>query len=222
MSTSSPPLAQALHSLGHPPLIYTSCYCEENCYKLVERLRSLHVDLRSVHVVFISNPHERAILWRQKSSTWGLNGQVIWDYHVIVVVKSPELPHALVLDFDTTLPLLCPFPTYAREALYPNGYQAWIRDLGARLYRVVSGDAFLEHFASDRSHMIAADGTYNSPPPSYPPIKTKDSTMNLDSYRKMSLAEPSADRSDSKFGTLFTEQQFCNYFLGDGSGSSGE
>ena len=42
-----------------------------------------------------------------------------------------------------------------------------------RLFRVIPAQEYLDVFASDRSHMLKEDRiTYNSPPPTYPPICT--------------------------------------------------
>lgn len=39
------------------------------------------------------------------------------------------------------------------------------------MFRVIPAQEYLDVFASDRSHMLKEDKiTYNSPPPSYPPI----------------------------------------------------
>ncbi|PNH06899.1 Protein N-terminal glutamine amidohydrolase [Tetrabaena socialis] len=55
-----------------------------------------------------------------------------------------------------------------------------------RRYRVVPAAAYLRHFASDRSHMRRPDGSWNAPPPAYPPLVAVDgATNNLDCYRDM-------------------------------------
>ncbi len=39
-------------------LAYTYCYCEENIWKLCDRLRELHHDLSEFSVVFVSNGND--------------------------------------------------------------------------------------------------------------------------------------------------------------------
>jgi hypothetical protein len=53
-----------------------------------------------------------------------------------------------------------------------------------RRYRIVAAGAFLQRFASDRSHMRRPDGSWMSPPPRYPCIVAHDGcTNNLHCYR---------------------------------------
>lgn len=82
-----------------------------------------------------------------------------------------------------------------------------------RLFRVIPAVQFIEHFASDRSHMIDEEQTqlahangapedtvvYNHTVPSWDAIRgpLADSAMNLDSYISM---EPS---DESKYGTVY-------------------
>ena len=42
-----------------------------------------------------------------------------------------------------------------------------------RRYRVISSEQFLEHFASNRSHMRTEDGLWHANPPCYPCIRSK-------------------------------------------------
>ena len=39
-----------------------------------------------------------------------------------------------------------------------------------RRYRIVSGKQYVKHFASDRSHMLCKDGSWQAEPPIYPCI----------------------------------------------------
>jgi len=40
------------------------------------------------------------------------------------------------------------------------------------MFRIVSSDVYLSTFASNRSHMLNADGSWLQPPPTYPCIST--------------------------------------------------
>ena len=42
-----------------------------------------------------------------------------------------------------------------------------------RMFRVIPANVFLDTFASDRSHMLDAEGKWLKPPPSYPCIQTE-------------------------------------------------
>lgn len=46
------------------------------------------------------------------------------------------------------------------------------------MFRVIPAEEFLQTFASDRSHMLTPEGHWMSPPPTYPPIKTKGIDTN--------------------------------------------
>ncbi|KAH9926113.1 N-terminal glutamine amidase-domain-containing protein [Fomitopsis serialis] len=211
-----------------PPLphdsIYTSCYCEENVYLLAKAFASKAEEDADwpwqVSVVFISNHGKTVALWNQKAR----EGVVVWDYHVILVLRSRDhmqsseqdpthredgerrtepAEDGWVYDFDTRLTVPSrwtdyvsnTFPYVFNEAFsVPLEYQrqAYFRcfvwasadfklvlylrnDMhGYSLFRVVPAAAYLDYFASDRSHMLS-DGSgptphYTSAPPSYPTL----------------------------------------------------
>uniref|UniRef100_A0A663DRR0 Protein N-terminal glutamine amidohydrolase n=1 Tax=Aquila chrysaetos chrysaetos TaxID=223781 RepID=A0A663DRR0_AQUCH len=51
-----------------PACAYTSCYCEENVWKLCDYIRSQHqYPLEEFYAVFISNDRRMIPLWKQKS-----------------------------------------------------------------------------------------------------------------------------------------------------------
>lgn len=55
-----------------------------------------------------------------------------------------------------------------------------------RLFRVVPAATFLQHFASDRSHMLSVEGSWQEVPPSYPCITAPDgATHTLPQYTEM-------------------------------------
>lgn len=74
-----------------------------------------------------------------------------------------------VWDLDTTLPFPYDAKAYVAAAFRP--FLPWsLQSDIARRFRVVSGRDFLDHFASDRSHMMRPDHTMASPAPDYPCI----------------------------------------------------
>ncbi|CAF4144877.1 unnamed protein product, partial [Adineta steineri] len=90
--------------------IYTSCYCEENIWKLCESWKQNdpnHLD--NICAVFISNERRQIPIWKQKSEH--NDYPVTWDYHVILVDKS--VSPTIIYDFDSTLP----FPVSAVDYL---------------------------------------------------------------------------------------------------------
>ncbi|KAM8840655.1 protein N-terminal glutamine amidohydrolase isoform 3-T3 [Spinachia spinachia] len=147
--------------------VYTSCYCEENVWKLCEFFRSERTaPLQELFVVFISNENRKVPLWKQRS---GCGEQpVIWDYHV-VLLQVRRHSSALVYDLDTELSFPCSLKVYAAQALRSD---RTIQPAYHRMLRVISADCFMLNFASDRSHMKKSDGSWGMPPPLYPPIQT--------------------------------------------------
>ncbi|XP_028428409.1 protein N-terminal glutamine amidohydrolase [Perca flavescens] len=140
--------------------VYTSCYCEENVWKLCEFVRAERTaPLEHLFVVFISNENRTVPLWKQKS---GRGDQpVIWDYHVILLQVGPQVSSSVVYDLDSELEFPCSLKLYAAKALRSDTH---IRAQYHRKLRVVPADSFLLNFASDRSHMKNSDGSWKMPP----------------------------------------------------------
>ncbi|XP_058687207.1 protein N-terminal glutamine amidohydrolase isoform X2 [Poecile atricapillus] len=147
-----------------PACTYTSCYCEENVWKLCDYIRSQdRHPLEEFYAVFISNDRRMIPLWKQKSGHG--DEPVVWDYHVILLhVTSGE--QNFIYDLDTVLPFPCPFDVYSVEAFRLDD------SLRPEFHRMIRADLYLKTFASDRSHMKDADGKWQKPPPPYPCIET--------------------------------------------------
>jgi len=119
-------------------------------------------DSWEISVVFISNTGKTVALWNQTAR----QGIVVWDYHVILVLRPWAWPAAKeesadrtenattaswVYDFDTQLPKPCT----AQE--YIAGTFPFHDQLPAEYYsffRVIPAPTYLDNFASDRSHML--------------------------------------------------------------------
>lgn len=160
--------------------VYTSCYCEENVWKLCQHLRDTHSEelLDDYFVVFISNPSQETILWKQKAGQSQDDFLVVWDYHVILIDKQSQL----VFDLDTSLPFPCSFDLYMQSAIRSDFL---LNEKYHRWFRVIPSKEYLATFASDRSRMRTPDGRWIKPPPSYPCIQTEFSTNNLDDFINM-------------------------------------
>ncbi|KAF8868286.1 N-terminal glutamine amidase-domain-containing protein, partial [Gymnopilus junonius] len=143
-----------------PDSVYTSCYCEENIYLLSksffddEEMRSLW----EIYVIFVSNDNKTVALWHQKAAR-STDAAVVWDYHVILILRSRksrmkierigEEQHSWVYDFDTRLLAPCQWKEYL-NLTFPDG----LLHTYERRFRVIPVVLFLQHFASDRSHMV--------------------------------------------------------------------
>jgi len=147
-------MSSALSGQEELPYDYASCFCEENCYKLVERLASRQGSAEEppINVLFISSKSRATPIWCQRSSA--KKGEcVLWDYHVVVLCGGD------IFDLDSTLP----FPSNAREyinaAFRPS---ASLPPEHKQLFRIVPGKVYLQKFSSDRSHMVKSGKPFPS------------------------------------------------------------
>ena len=222
-SSSSSPSS----SLSPEALHYASCYCEENCYKLIERILSApSSSINEIYCVFISSPSCKTPLFSQRAAQTE-DGFVLWDYHVVVLLigkgsmKDSDDVFCNVVDLDTTIqPFPCPASLYFNCTLRP---EMRLKEEYQRLYRVVSGQVYLDSFSSDRSHMKDSDAS----PPSWPCIiGSKAKTQNvIDSYRYINLQEvPSSEQislfrgrkenaiiQEREFGIVLQESDFLQW-----------
>ncbi|KAK9465261.1 N-terminal glutamine amidase-domain-containing protein [Lipomyces arxii] len=190
---------------------YAFCYCEENVYKACERYKN-----KEIYAVFISSPKRKLPLWAQRLAKQA-NKPVIWDYHVILIEKRDG--RSFVIDFDTNTIESChERDTDDVRAVYPILFKDYVNatihpeiNLGSvdfeRRFRVIPASLYLDHFASDRSHMLKQDfldsasglaehkpDHYHMPPPKWPAICGPESakrciSMNLDDYINMTPGE---------------------------------
>ncbi|CAG7832030.1 unnamed protein product [Allacma fusca] len=100
---------------------YTPCYCEENVWKMCDRIRTEYpAEIDYCHVAFISNPKRMVPMWRQKS---GKNEEklALWDYHVILFYNPDD--RCVVYDMDSDLP----FPTHFHKRHMVREDGSWIK-----------------------------------------------------------------------------------------------
>ncbi|KAJ7343627.1 N-terminal glutamine amidase-domain-containing protein [Mycena albidolilacea] len=178
-----------------PETVYTPFYCEENIYLLCEAFIAQQED---ASVIIVSNELKTVALWNQKLS----ESVVVWDYHVVLLVRSRDQQH-WIYDFDTRLPFPCLMQDYLSHTFRED-----VRSSYQSVFRIVPGPIFVEHFASDRSHMLtdASDSnsgseassiqTYRSPPPSHSPIRGKNARVANNLMRSFVCMIP----SDETFG----------------------
>ncbi|XP_070702003.1 protein N-terminal glutamine amidohydrolase [Pempheris klunzingeri] len=187
--------------------VYSSCYCEENVWKLCEFVRTERTaPLEELFVVFISNDNRMVPLWKQRSGRG--DEAVIWDYHVVLLQVGRQ-SNTLVYDLDSELPFPCSLQLYAAQALRSDRH---VKAPYHRKLRVVPADSFLLNFASDRSHMKNPDGSWKMPPPLYPPIHTAECQMNLDDFISMSPAVG--------WGAIYSLDHFLQRYTGRSSSST--
>eukprot|EP00211_Chloroparvula_japonica_P016543 CAMPEP_0119122850 /NCGR_PEP_ID=MMETSP1310-20130426/2985_1 /TAXON_ID=464262 /ORGANISM="Genus nov. species nov., Strain RCC2339" /LENGTH=210 /DNA_ID=CAMNT_0007112573 /DNA_START=44 /DNA_END=672 /DNA_ORIENTATION=+ len=176
-----------------PPLInweevehtYTSCYCEENIWKLCESIEKLGtLDMqRDVAVAIISNHGQTVPFWGHNAP----DDVVVWDYHVVALLRGPSRLDSrssawYVYDYDVK-DESCPMvlAEYARKVLKKDSLV--LKKEYRRNYFLLTGASFLRNFSSDRSHMRNEDGSWMAPPPTYPPIMARNPEASLSLMR---------------------------------------
>lgn len=173
-------------SLKREDVPYTSHFCEENVYKLIELLYDQYdIDEKSkdgtqIYAVVISNSTKRTLVWMQRLNENDLEEPVVWDYHVIVLITSSDRNKCFVFDYDSVLPYPCSSSEYILKAFRP---QLALRSEYMQLFRVIPGKEYLEKFSSDRSHMEKS----SMPQPAWPLIcgSSARSAMELPSLWEM-------------------------------------
>ncbi|KAM4822994.1 protein N-terminal glutamine amidohydrolase isoform X2 [Urocitellus parryii] len=75
--------AATLYQPASPPrdaCVYSSCYCEENIWKLCEYIKNHNqYPLEECYAVFISNERKMIPIWKQQARPG--NGPVIWEFN---------------------------------------------------------------------------------------------------------------------------------------------
>ncbi|KAJ8100779.1 N-terminal glutamine amidase-domain-containing protein [Lipomyces tetrasporus] len=221
-------------------LPYSSCYCEENIYEALEILQSQCTGAGdcSLYSVFISSPTRAVPLFCQRSSPRE-DGQVIWDYHVVLLKVVKDMTY--VLDFDTTIQAdneqlnvrdglrrveFLQFGEYAELTFRPS--LSLPKNL-QRNFRIIAAEDYLSSFASDRSHMLAPAETtqqqvYVNAPPPWPQICGANAAaagvrMNIDSFIDVKLDSSKLNRQHvlesqgMRFGEVLNQEQFLDRFL---------
>lgn len=148
---------------------YTPFYCEENVWWLAQDPR---VADRVREVVFVTNAQRSVAVFAQRAGR-GPRAGIVWDYHVVLVVRGAGEAEVWDLDCVHGAPLPgrvwldASFVTTVPEELQPR-------------FRVVPADELVATFSSDRAHMRLRDGRYRQPPPPWPAIVRGPS--NLDRF----------------------------------------
>eukprot|EP00752_Nemacystus_decipiens_P009215 g8230.t2 len=164
---------------------YASHYCEENavrlCAHLLDRAEASDVEL---FVVFVSNQARQVPVWNQLLAD-SRDEPVLWDYHVVLLTKHPH--GNWVYDLDSTLA----FPTQAAQYMtqaFRRGHR--MQERFRQKFRVVAGRECVDHFSSDRSHMMQRGGAYSARPPPLTPLRgpRSSSDNNMDEWIRMDAA----------------------------------
>lgn len=146
---------------------YAACYCEENVWHLCADPALPETEKR---VVWVSSDRQICPLWCQRSAA-AVDEPVWWDYHVFLLARGTGNQWQ-VWDFDTTLGMPVASGEYFSKTFrQPMPVQPVFRVMDSAYYR--------DAFASDRSHMKSADGSWLAEPPVWPPIISKEFSKEL-------------------------------------------
>jgi hypothetical protein len=155
-----------LADVMHP--LYWPFFCEENIWHLSADRETIAGPIEERRVVFVSNARRQVAMRRHRA---GGEGPVVWDYHVVLLAAGR------LWDLDTTLGLGISPELWLAESFISGPLEP--------RFRVIDAPAFVASFASDRSHMMGADGRPLKPLPPWPPI---GKGMNL--MRFVDVTEP--------------------------------
>ncbi len=164
---------------------YWPYYCEENIWHLCQNPK---FERQSVNVLFISNTGKHCFFSHQQA---GKYGQVIWDYHVVLMVDNQ------IWDLDTLLPFPCQLTEYLEKT-----FSFEIETQFMPKFRAISREYYIKNLTSDRSHMKDSDGNYLQPPPPWPCISPE---MGSNIFKFTNMENPSP-------GTVYTLDQLITDF----------
>ncbi len=176
--TGAPPGQLPRTAFDHAPY-----YCEENVWRLA---RHEAFAGRDACVLVITNRARACVFWDQRAAETP-GSAVVWDYHVVLLDRSPPAGAWRVWDLDSVLPFPCPADEYLRRTF--RDVDAIDPELAPR-FRVVTAHRYVETFASDRRHMVRADGSWAAPPPAWEAIRTATEVHTLD--RMLDVTDESA------------------------------
>ncbi|MCL6270620.1 protein N-terminal glutamine amidohydrolase [Sansalvadorimonas sp. 2012CJ34-2] len=135
------------------------------------------VSANDLTVLFLSSPSRKTPILQQKSSPHP-DSPVLWDYHVILLMRNKGA--SWIFDFDSHLSFPVQAGDYFQKCFYPQDtlspeHQVYIRE--------ISADEYLKTFTSDRSHMLDSEEKPLVRFPPYPPInQNKEETISLMEY----------------------------------------
>lgn len=176
---------------------YTALFCEENIWKLIEFFKQ-DKTIKPVDTLFILNQADTIALFNQTKSI--NNAPVIWDYHVILSAYIDN--ELLIFDFDSR----CDFPvniseyfskTFAQEDTLKQQYRPLVKAIDAFHY--------LDHFSSNRSHMLGIIPESEFPDYAIIQAQSGDQPLTLETCRKITFTHNNQQ--------IFSPEHYLNKML---------
>lgn len=129
--------------------------------------------------MFISNLNKRCATWYQRASG-DPQIPVVWDYHVVLLVKEQMVKQDkwLVYDFDSYLPFGVELDVYLQCSFMPDlEDRVMMRQSLSEFspyFKLICAKDYKKKFSSRRRHMLKDDGSYNAAPPPWPLITASE------------------------------------------------
>ncbi|MFK5986175.1 MAG: hypothetical protein QM479_12240 [Pseudomonadota bacterium] len=133
-----------MNSYKKSDYLYTALFCEENIWHLAQSLFAAGIKSEDIQIVFITNKNKQIAIFNQIAVAQ--NQAVIWDYHVILLLKT-EQSHS-IFDFDSRLGFTSDYQNYLKNSLPDNIITEY-----SSVFRIIPAQVYLNYFDSDRSHM---------------------------------------------------------------------
>jgi protein N-terminal glutamine amidohydrolase len=150
-----------------PP--YQPFYCEENIWLLAQDPRCGDGERL---VALITGAEGHVAMWHQKPAD-GPGEPLLWDYHVVLLVRSATTWQVWDFESDLGMPLAAESwiaACFLHQDRIPLRYRP--------RFRVMPASEYVATLRSDRSHMRDEDGSYaKTPPPWLPPGGGIDSNL---------------------------------------------
>ncbi len=146
---------------------YQPFWCEENIWHLAA---ADEVGSGERVVLVVTGAGGHVACWGQGTAPPG--EATLWDYHVVLAVRGHG--PAVIWDLDTRVGCPVSLATWM-ECTFPRPDQvrAWFQPR----FLVIPAGEYRRDFSSDRRHMLAADGTWQQAPPSWPMITGGAATL---------------------------------------------
>ena len=217
---SHPSAAKSALNAPSDASLRVPCYCEENVWRLA--FRKLWNDRNSgtptnssnkYFVLFVSNPKGCVPMFQQLASAQRDGDKpIFWDYHVILLEATTSKSGTRIWDIDSRLECPISLKEYVSQT-FPR-HEKWLEDYQP-FFRVVDALVFLQHFSSDRSHMIV-NGQWSAPPPEY------DCIINRDSLESNQSATNVAGKQLKNGASVNTLKEYMTISKADAIGSSND
>lgn len=212
--------------------VYVPNYCEETVWHILHLAQRKGLPAQNLFAVFITNAQRCVGVAMQRAASEQDGRRLcFWDYHVIPIIRVPSEngAAALVFDCDSLLPFPTPLVEYVNRSLRCD-VKGTNCENAPHHFRVVRFDELVNHFASDRRHMLQQEDlgnskkpTWSSTPPQRPCIRARLEThthtlpffLHTNGLSHDDHLSRGADRSvHREIGTVFYDAQMLLGFFG--------